>query len=779
MRIQLLPKRFSSTALFVFWAILFSGISAYGDVQPRVYIPEDHKRKVTAVAFSPDGRRVVSGGSKGDFSSPERENFTLKVWDVETGREIATVNGAGATHAVAVSPDNRFGLSGGADSLLAYGRGAEADCLLKLWDMETGKILRTFSGHRTPIRSVAFSRDGKYAVSGDSRGGVFLWDIETGRSIRSFPSESRKVSSVAFSIDGKRLFTGLSGSGGNRVIFEAWDVATGQKIRQLFSNIYEVYSASFSRDGKRVAALIEIEKTAWVWDVATGQVLFRLPSRDYDINHALLSPNGKHLLLGVKGGIEIWDVETGQTIFTYNLNSWEWVASSIFSAEGRYGLIGWNDARTLLLDLKEGKKVQSFGQPHVGVSEVDVSPEGRWAVSGLWDGTSRVWDIETGKSVALLGKPSSLFNKDRGGFNFGSSQIMAFSPDGNRLLTGGHGSTLRLWDTKTWRAVLTYSEHLSGVSALAFTPENRFALSGDSKGKINLWNVETGETLRSFAGNDEQVKEKHLDGYILYSSDGKVVDAKEALLSYIENMDIIFELAVSPDGKWAVSRNNRTGVQLWDIKAGEKIKNISWDVRIDGGPYMSSLIFTPDSKYLLFASASSWHLTHRQIIKWDLEKGSQALAFSEKPLGKYTSTVAQGSELALTQDGKTLVSADYKGTFKFWDMKSGALLKSYSIDIGHVNSFTITPDSRKILVQTPKGPVFILDAETGKELVRLYSFFNGGWAVMTPEGYYDADEKGERHINVRVNGKVYGMDKFRSRFHHPEKIQETLAASKK
>jgi chemotaxis response regulator CheB len=137
-----------------------------------------------SVAFAPDGRTALSG-------SRSRDN-TFKLWDVATGREIRTFTGH--SHwvvSVAFAPDGHTALSGGWDNTL------------KLWDVATGREIRTFRGHSRSVDSVAFAPDGHTALSGDSEGTVKLWDVATGREIRTFTGHSNSVVSVAFAPDGR------------------------------------------------------------------------------------------------------------------------------------------------------------------------------------------------------------------------------------------------------------------------------------------------------------------------------------------------------------------------------------------------------------------------------------------------------------------------------------------------------------------------------------------------------------------------------------------------
>jgi WD40 repeat protein len=147
---------------------------------------EGHSASVNSVAFSPDGKQVVSGS----------DDNTVQLWDAATGAALQTLKGHSASvSSVAFSPNNKQVVSGSDDNTV------------QLWDATTGAALQTLKGHSASVYSVAFSPDGKQVVSGSDDNTVQLWDAATGAALQTLEGHSAYVSSVAFSPDGNLLPT--------------------------------------------------------------------------------------------------------------------------------------------------------------------------------------------------------------------------------------------------------------------------------------------------------------------------------------------------------------------------------------------------------------------------------------------------------------------------------------------------------------------------------------------------------------------------------------------
>jgi len=177
-----------------------------------------HEGQVWSVAFSPDGRRLASGSG---LEGLEGEDNTLRVWDAESGAELRVFRGHWhPVNSVAFSPDGRRLASGSGST---EGRLGRKDYTLRVWEAESGAELRVLRGHERFVTSVSFSPDGRRLASGSWDYTVRVWDAESGAELRVLRGHEYPVASVAFSPDGRRLASG-SDDGTVRV----WDAASGE-----------------------------------------------------------------------------------------------------------------------------------------------------------------------------------------------------------------------------------------------------------------------------------------------------------------------------------------------------------------------------------------------------------------------------------------------------------------------------------------------------------------------------------------------------------------------
>ena len=292
--------------------------------------------QVNSVAFSPDGKQIVSGSNS---------NNIIRLWDAATGRLIKTFSGdTSYVMSVAFSPDGKQIVSG------------SVDMTIKLWDVTTGDLIRTLSGHTSTVRSAVFSPDGRQIVSGSDDNTCKLWDANTGNIIRTFTGHTDTVHSVAFSPDGRQIVSGSSDK-----TIRHWDVGTGNLIR-TYGHTGQVYSAKFSPDGSQIVSG-SWNSTIRLWDANTGNLIRTFTGHTDMVISVAFSPDGRQIVSGsYDKTIKLWNVGTGNLIRTFTGRA-NWLLQSVaFRPDGSQIVSGsWDKPPIRLWDVATGTQIRQMG----------------------------------------------------------------------------------------------------------------------------------------------------------------------------------------------------------------------------------------------------------------------------------------------------------------------------------------------------------------------------------------------------------------------------------
>jgi uncharacterized caspase-like protein len=212
-----------------------------------------------------------------------------------TGREARTLNARGPVFSLAFSRDGNRLISAVGEAML-------------LWDVATGREIRTFKGHSDVINSISFSPDGSYIASGSSDKTVVLWDVATGREVRRFAGHIGRVNSVAFSTDGHNIV-----SGSDDASINLWEATTGRKLRVFRGHDNPVQSVAYSNDGRYI--LSGSYNSLMMWEVASGRAVQAFHGhRGYVMSVIFSSDGSRAFSAGEDGTVRVWWTKTGQQL---------------------------------------------------------------------------------------------------------------------------------------------------------------------------------------------------------------------------------------------------------------------------------------------------------------------------------------------------------------------------------------------------------------------------------------------------------------------------------
>jgi WD40 repeat protein len=523
--------------------------------------PSDDRRRL-AVAFSPDGTRVLSGDQRA----------TAKLWDAAAGKLLQTFQHTSDTLllqalALAFSPDGKRVLTGG-----------PGDKTAKLWDAASGRLLQTFGEKQPPGHgvAVAFSPDGGRVLTGEAKWSthVKLWDAASGAPIRTYERpRSFGARLVAFTRDGAVVLASGPSEG-----VHFWDAASGRLLREDINR----RALAVSADGTHALG------GPWIVDLSrkgARQLAGNMP----EMVTIAVSPDGRLLAGGGAyprgvSSARLWEPATGKLIWSRNLrhkDGLEAIAAVAFTAEGPR-MVSSGGGKLDLWDAATGshiRKLEKGAHDWRPGYPVVLSPDGVRLATWVGDGWS-VWDVPAGRAETVwdlrlpsvaTGSAKTIWDARTGRLvrewrdrtydnarDVTNITALALAPGGAQVLAswfaryGVAAKPMQLWDVATGRLIRTFEEHPSKVHSALFSPDGTRVLTimravtprargglfllkpieFETGTELALWDVATGRLLHTLAGHAAGTAAAAFssDGRRVYSGglDGtlKVWDAK-------------------------------------------------------------------------------------------------------------------------------------------------------------------------------------------------------------------------------------------------------------
>ena len=364
----------------------------------------------------------------------------------------------------------------------------------------------------------------------------------------------------------------------------------------------------------------------------------------------------------------------------------------------------------------------------------------------------------------------------------------AFSPDGKYLAVGALKDSFSLWDISRGTMINKYatkSKQTWGVPVV-FTPDGRYVLSG---GKVlKVWALASGKVIRSIGNDDAQrIAISSYGNRVLSYSYPKMGLTDYCTMSLYDVNDgrKITEwrvgsthrpcVVLSPNGKYALYTygdfSEKGKIALTDLSTGKVVQTYKGTYGFFF-PFVNSVAFSSDGKYALSGGMDG------TIRLWDVFSGAELRTI------KGHSGTEGATAVAFSPDGRYILSAGNEdGLAKLWDRSTGLEIRKFSAKAGGsgfssllmYGSVAFTPDGNRIISMLNDASVRIFDVSTGEEISTLIELEDGEWLTITPEGYYNASEKGAQNLNVKFEGKDYTVNQFYDVFYRPDIVAAKLS----
>ncbi len=587
-----------------------------------------HTKPVTNVAFSRDGRRLVSGGEDG----------AAIAWDPSTGRKINPVDeGKLPIRGLALMGDNkRVAICRGEPSIKICQDGKETllkghagkvmclavsadgkrlvsgseDKLVKVWEVQSGDSTLSLSGHTDAVLAVAINDEGTQVASASADGMVKVWDIESGLPIYTLTGHKGAALCVAFSGDGTRVV-----SGGRDGTIKVWDLEDGKEAYALAGHIGGVGGIAINMDATRLVSG-GADGMLKIWDALAGKELQTLKGHTAAVACVALSADGRRYASGcVDGSVKVWDARIRQETPTLKdlTHSVDTVA---ITTDGRTIVSGSRDGKVMVWDRLSTLKPATIAVSKFPISSIGISGDGRRIVTvdrgAGTPGVLKLWSVSSAKEIATLK-----------GHETGTVGVV-ISGDGNRIVSYAHETDAKVWNGHTGQEMLAKLPHENSVLSVAINGDGQRIATGGADGQAKVWDSQTGKLLMSVQGTNTVAM-------IAISADGKRVVTGD-------------ELATRLDGRRAVMT-----LHVWDVESGQQI------VEFESLALVQSIALSPDGKRI------AGGLYNGEVVIWDAQTGHGTMV-----LKGHTGYV---NSVAFSGDGRIIVSGGDDKSVMVWEAR--------------------------------------------------------------------------------------------------------------
>ena len=573
--------------------------------EPQLYFSIGHTACVLAMAYSPDGRYVASGG----------QDNTIIIWDLYSRKELRKLIGhTFYVNYISYSPDGKFLASGSSDGTI------------RIWNVETGDELQCLKTE-SQILYVNYLKNSEFIISAAFQESSFLlWDLKSGKIIKSIIVDDEFYwDTNVINVYGDFVITV------GYATLKIWDIESGKKIKELKIDNFEFASADFSPIEKEIA--ITDQRNVYVYDLETLKKIreFKFYG-DFPKRGIKYSPDGKYFILEIDNEFgaysKLIDAKSGEdiamipeccgSVFSpdshffcieyaiskgvnnkglkiYNIDTLqsedlglycEFVSNITFNVNEEIFTSGSADGTITLWNLKTGEKVKELKGHEKSIKGFAYSFDGKRLASCSTDNTIRIWDIESGKELKKI-KATDRY--------FGYADYLTFSKDGKFLLIGDNYGLIKILNSSTGDEIKKIDTEFTSIDIITLSLDGKYIIFGNNRysEKIGMVDFETGEKIYDRC----YTKEK-----FIFSAEGNTVvfydntEMTKKVVKTEKRIDSVNYANTSIDGKYSITVSDRFTIKVWNVETGSLIYTI---VNGKNGDYLT---YTPEG----FFTGTEW-----------------------------------------------------------------------------------------------------------------------------------------------------------------------------
>ncbi|HAN79676.1 MAG TPA: hypothetical protein DCQ31_18895 [Bacteroidales bacterium] len=748
-----MKKLYKQIATLLFATTIFNFSLFIGFAQQPVITPNighiNTPFLLSDAIFSPDGKHILSYRG-GD----------VKLWDIETMRVVKNYN-------LSFTEINGISFSPNGETFAVYYN------KLVIINTLTGEILDIIPEICPTIaKNIAYTPDGNYLIwtcaPMSLNTFVYLYHIAT-KVTSSFnvhfePQISMRLTTTP---DSKQIIF----TDNKYADLYYWSIEKDTLVKTIPLYAGEISAQAFSNDQKLILNAAN-DTSVQLFDLVSGTKI-----RNYRITKEIVidlkfSNNGKFFYVTSCIGEQVMvDIESGQIIKEYKKYDFALNFYNNISTDDKYFLRATN-VELIMSDVLTAEIVKLFPYKNSEVSETNITTDGNFIFSLLDHSYPRIWDFYNPGMFVSLSFDTAKFIPIN---FFGLHKPVSYTTDYKYVILLGKDSvSASIWNVGTDKEQFQFKTNFK-IEQIKCSPNNNYsAIYSTEPVKLYMFDNKTGQIKWSKSMDD--LTEIHQ--IMSFTPDGKyIVTGAYLTTPRIFSVENGIEITLNTDKvNTAFSNNNNFIISsagnklltyqdyanfIWDIATGRLLKKLLND-------YDFPVSFTPDSKGVLTYDAYESQITIHDILT------DKKIKTITDPIKYYNA--AQIQKPAITPDNKYIYYI-YNNTIRFYDIAKDTF-RSFEGHNGIIKNIVYKPGSKFVLSDSDDGSIRIWDINTGKEIFRMYAHYKtNDWLVITPDGYWDGSKKCGEMVSMVDGYKLYTIDQFALSRNRPDILLQRIGSN--
>lgn len=631
------------------------------------------------------------------------------------------------------------------------------DRTVKVWEVNTGRLLQNFTNFNAKVQSVDFNPNNKTVIACSDDGFFYEWDIYTGKIITALKNENEMMSKCVFNPAGNIVALAYNYHYSDTCEIVLFDIVKKKIIKRIAAHKEKIHQLIFHPNGN---AILSSSYDRWMklWDVQSGKLINKTDATTKDslyIYSMQFSKNGdKILVCNSNRKLFFYETNTFKVIKNYANDSIN-CSYAKFSNNEKYIVVGGSSGKFFMLDAKTLQVIKNFqtndmNEKFSATDKVAFSNDDRriFAVSGIM-GYGKMYDVSEEKILYKLeGKATSFFS-------------IKPSPKGVVFITSHNDNTAKIWNINSGKIVGSLRGHTSHLSAASFSNDVKYAVTTSLDGTIKIWDWGKATVIKTITlpkTGDYNVELSKDNKKVLVCSYADTcayvydVDKAELKFKLTGHTDYVLYATFSPDDKTIATASRDQTVKVWDANTGALLKNFEGH-----NMWVNSVRYSWNNRFLVSASYDS------TVKVWDLE--------TNKCYKTLKHDIDDINYADFGTQPKYIVTACKDKTVRIWDALQNKCLFTLSGHSDNVTYVEFDATGEKVLSISEDRTCKLWNAKTGKLIATFLSFGNNDYITLSEDGYYQCSPNTAKTLYyITPELQTISFDQLDLKYNRPDKI---------